>query len=74
MKSIIRSKTENSFFLWIKKKIQKGYNADFMESPLLFQELNEAGYLAMELHDHSFKPNKEKNNSSVSNMGVLLMA
>lgn len=44
-----------------KKIIQgKGYNAHFVESPLLLQELNEAGYLAMELHNHSGKPCKEK--------------
>lgn len=30
----------------------KGYNPHFMERPLLFQELNEAGDLPVELHNH----------------------
>lgn len=31
---------------------EKGYNTHFMESPLLLQELNEAGDLPMQLHNH----------------------
>lgn len=30
----------------------KGYNPHFMQRPLLFQELNEAGDLPVELHNH----------------------